>query len=285
RAAMLDAGLGPRDIDGIFAHWDDRANALLVAEYLNIQPKYIDNTVAGGGSPMMHIIHAMAAIEAGLCETALIAYGSTQRLDRSRSRGGIINERQTFPGQFVVPYGMLSPIGWNAMRANLYMARTGAGPEDLAAVAINARKWAALNPDAVLRSPLTLEDYNESPMIADPLRKADICLVTDGSGAMILTRLNRAKTLARTPVVIRGFSDDYLQHMTPFRMNDWLEDGVLTASAEQSLTMASITRSEVSMLQIYDAFTISVLIGLESMGFCEPGQAGNFLRSGAAAPG
>lgn len=282
---MLDAGILPSDIDGIFAHWDDRANALLVAEYLNIQPKYIDNTVAGGGSPLMHITHAMAAIDAGLCNTALIAYGSTQRLDRSRNKGGLINERQTFPGQFVVPYGMLAPIGWNAMRANLYMARTGAGVEDLAAVAINARKWAALHPDARLRDPLTLDDYLASPMIADPLRKADICLVNDGSGALILSRLDRARTLARPPVVIRGFSDRYLQHMTPFRMNDWVEDGVIAAAAEQSLAMSGISRDELSMVQIYDAFTISVLTGLESMGLCGVGEAGDFLRSGAGAPG
>ena len=90
RLAMLEAGLGPADIDGVFAHWDDRANALLVAEYLDIHPRYVDNTVVGGQSNITHLVHAMAAIDAGLCEVALVAYGSTQHLDKSRARGGEI---------------------------------------------------------------------------------------------------------------------------------------------------------------------------------------------------
>lgn len=285
RSALLEAELVPRNIDAIFAHWDDRATALLVAEYLGIQPSYIDSTLTGGGSPLMHIIHAMAAIDAGLCKCALITYGSTQRLDRSRKRGGLFTDPRSPVGQFVLPYGILNPIGWNAMRASLYMHHTGATPEDLASVAMNARAWAMLNPDAKVRSPLTLDEYFASPMISDPLRKADICLVTDGAGAMIVTSLEVARTLPKTPVVIDGFCDQYLQHVTPFRLNDWLDDGVLSSSTERTLGMAGLSREDVSMIQIYDAFTIGVLTALESMGFCETGEAGEFLRSGMVAPG
>ena len=285
RAALLDAQLLPRDVDAIFAHWDDRASALLVAEYLDIQPSYIDSTLTGGGSPLMHIIHAMAAIEAGLCQCALITYGSTQRLDRSRKRGGLFTDPRTPVGQFVLPYGILSPIGWNAMRANLYMHRTGATAEDLAAVAMNARAWARLNPDAKLRDPLTLDAYFASPMISDPLRKADICLVTDSAGALIVMSLDVARSHPGKPVIIEGFCDNYLQHATPFRLDDWLDDGVLAASTERTLRMAGLSREDISMIQIYDAFTIGVLTALESMGFCPPGEAGAFIRSGITAPG
>lgn len=285
RDAIREAGLKPSDIDGVFAHWDDRANALLVSEYLDIRPSYVDNTVTGGGSPITHLIHAMAAIEAGLCNVALLAYGSTQRLDRSRKRGGVVSEPRSPSGQFVLPYGMLNPIGYYAMLAQLYLDRYGATPEDLGAVAINARRWAQLNPKAELRTPLAMEEYLASPFIADPLRKADICLVSDGAGAMIVTRAERARDLARQPVLVRGFGDAYLHHMAPFQTRDWLDESPVAACAEKALSMAQIGRQEVSLIQIYDAFTINVLVALEAMGFCSPGEAGAFMRTGSPGPG
>ncbi|MEB2626000.1 thiolase C-terminal domain-containing protein [Pseudomonas sp. YuFO8] len=285
RAALLEAGLTLADVDGVFAHWDDRANALLVSEYLGITPRYVDSTVVGGGSPLTHLIHAMAAIDAGLCSVALVTYGSTQRLDHSRQRGGVVTDPRSPSGQFVAPYGVLSPISWYAMLAQQYLHRYQASPEDLGEVAINARRWAHLNPQATLRQPLTMEEYLASPLISDPLRKADICLVNDGAGALILTKAEYARTLARPPVFIRGFADTYRGHVTPINTFDWLDDGVTSACVERALCMSGIARSELSMVQIYDAFTINVLVGLESMGVCEPGQAGALLRSGIAAPG
>jgi len=117
------------------------------------------------------------------------------------------------------------------------------------------------------------------------LRKADICLVSDGAGALILTKADRARTLAKTPVFIRGFADTYLHHVTPLGSTDWLDPGVIGGCAERALQMSGIERNNLSMVQIYDAFTINVLLALEAMGFCAPGQAGAFLRSGSAAPG
>lgn len=285
RDALLDAGLGLADVDGVFAHWDDRANALLVSEYLGITPKYVDNTVVGGGSPLTHLIHAMAAIDAGLCSVALVTYGSTQRLDQSRSRGGLITDPRSPAGQFVLPYGMLNPIGWYAMLAQRYLHCYQASVDDLGEAAINARRWAQLNPQATLRKPLSMDEYLASPLLCDPLRKADICLVSDASGAMVLTSAERARNLAQPPVVIRGFGDTYLHHMTPVGPADWLENGAIADCTERALDMSGIARDELSMLQIYDAFTINVLVALEAMGFCKPGEAGAYLRSGSAAPG
>ncbi|MEV0087317.1 thiolase [Saccharopolyspora sp. NPDC050642] len=285
RLAMLDAGLGLADVDGVFAHWDDRANALLVAEYLDIHPRYVDNTVVGGQSNITHLVHAMAAIEAGLCEVALVTYGSTQRLDRSRARGGVVQDPRSPMGQFATPYGMLNPVGYYAMLAQLYLSRFGCAPEDLGEVALAARRWAQLNPNVARQAPLTMDDYLASPMIADPLRKLDICQINDGAGAMILTSTDRARDLARKPVSIRGFGDTYRHHMTPLGNEDWLDNGALRMVADEALAMAQLDRQDIDMVQIYDAFTINVLVALEALGFCEPGGAGAFVGGGRIAPG
>ncbi|WP_067837854.1 thiolase C-terminal domain-containing protein [Nocardia lijiangensis] len=285
RLALLEAGLGLADIDGVFAHWDDRANALLVAEYLGIHPRYVDSTVVGGQSNITHLVHAMAAIEAGLCEVALVTYGSTQRLDKSRARSGVVQDPRSPVGQFAAPYGMLNPVGYYAMLAQLYSSRYGGAPEDLGQVALAARRWAQLNPNAARQDPLTMADYLASPRIADPLRKLDICQINDGAGAMILTSADRARDLAQKPVSIRGFGDTYRHHLTPLGNEDWLDNGALRTIADDALSMAQLDRQDLDMVQIYDAFTINVLVALEALGFCEPGGAGAFVGGGRIAPG
>jgi acetyl-CoA acetyltransferase len=285
RDAILEAGLSLTDIDGVFAHWDDRANALLVAEYLGIHPRYVDSTVVGGQSSITHLVHAMAAIETGLCDVALVTYGSTQRLDRSRARTGLVQDPRAPMSQFTVPYGMLNPVGYYAMLAQLYLHRYSGAPEHLGEVALAARRWAQLNPNAAVQTPLTMQDYLASPLIADPLRKLDICQISDGAGAMILTSVDRARDLARRPVSIRGFGDTYRHHLTPLAAEDWLENGALRTLADKALAMAQIDRRDIDMVQIYDAFTINVLVGLEALGFCEPGGAGAFAGGGRIAPG
>lgn len=285
RQAILDAGLKSSDIDGVFAHWDDRAAGLLVTEYMGLSPSYVDSTVVGGQSNLTHVVHAMAAMEAGLCNVALIAYGSTQRLDRSRSRGGAAQDARMPSGQFVLPYGMLSPIGFYAMQARLHMHRYGTRAEDLGEVALAARRWAQLNPNAVARSPLSMEDYLAAPMIADPLRKFDICQVTDSAGAIVLVRAERARDLPRPAVLVQGFAEKYIQHATPFGTDDWIDNGVLAEMGRLAMERADLRHSDIDLVQIYDAFTINVLIGLEALGFCERGESGAFVQGGRIAPG
>lgn len=285
RDAVLEAGLTLKDIDGVFAHWDDRAAAMLVSEYLGIQPRCIDTTVTGGQSNLTHLIHAIAAIETGLCSVALVTWGSTQRLDRSRQRGGVAQDARSPMGQFVTPYGMLSPMGWYAMLARLYRERHGVPPEAFGEVALAARRWAQLNPNASERAPLTMAEYLASPLVADPLRKLDICLVCDAAGAMVLTSTERARGLRQRPVRIDGFAQTHRHHMVPFAPGDWLDPAPVRTLADQALAMARIARSDVDLVQIYDAFTINVLLGLEWLGFCEAGGAAEFVRGGRIAPG
>jgi len=282
--ALRDAGLSLQDVDGVFAHVDDRFAGLQLAEYLGIRPRYVDSTSVGGMSNVMHIRHAMAAIEAGMCEVALVAYGSTQLSDGTRKVGGTPEDMRMPRGQFITPYGQLSPIGYYAMVAQLHMHRYGTTPRDLAEVAVAARKWAQLNPNAYRREETSIEEVMASRMIADPLRQRDCCLVTDAGGAFIVTTAARARSLKRPPVYVMGIAESFSHHYTPFGTADWLDTNV-AQTAEQALQMAGVTRQDIDVVQIYDHFTIGVIQSLEELGFCKRGEGGAFVAGGRLAPG
>lgn len=286
RQAILDAGLKPGDVDAVFAQWDELGPAMAVSEYLGIKPRYLDSTGVGGQSNLTHIAHAIAAMEAGLCEVALITYGSTQRLNRSRVAGGYMaRDTQSAAGQFIGPYGMLSPIGFIAMLTRLYMHRYGAVSEDLAQVVMTSRQWSALNPAAVRQEPLTLDEYMSAPMLADPLRKFDICQVTDSAGAIVLTHTDRARDLRRKPVTILGHAEQYSHYATPFGNHDWIEESPNVGLPALALERAGMRLDEIDMLQAYDAFTVNVLLSLEDCGLCARGEAPEFIRDGRIGPG
>lgn len=284
RGAVLDAGLTMADIDGVFAHVDDRFACLQVSEYLGIRPRHVGSTSVGGMSNMCQIIHAMLAIDAGLCTAALVTYGSTQLSDASRTLGGPQEDPRSPRGQFVAPYGQFTPLGYYAMAARRHMHQYGTRPEQLAEVAVAARKWAQLNPKAYRREPLTIADCLSSHYVAEPLRQRDCCLVTDGGGALVVTSLARARDLARTPVTIRGFSNGFSHHFTPFDLPDWLDIGI-DRGTEEALAMAQVSRADLDFVQIYDHFTIGVIQTLEEMGFCARGEGAEFVSRGRIAPG
>lgn len=232
----------------------------------------------------MHVRHAMAAIQAGMCEVALVAYGSTQLSDGSRKVGGAPEDMRMPRGQFITPYGQLSPIGYYAMVAQLHMQRYGTTHRDLAEVAVAARKWAQLNPHAYRREDTSIDEVMASRLIADPLRQRDCCLVTDAGGAFILTTAERARSLRRPPVHVLGIAESFSHHYTPFNTSDWLDTNV-AATADAALAMAGVTRQDIDVVQIYDHFTIGVIQSLEELGFCERGEGGAFVAGGRLAPG
>lgn len=285
RLALADAGLALRDVDAVFAHTDDRFSSLQVSEFLGIQPRYVDSTNVGGMSNLLHIRRAMAAIAAGMCEVALITYGSTQLSDGSRKGGAVAADAPHTPrGQFILPYGHLSPIGYYAMVAQLHMHRYGTTPKDLAEVAVAARRWAQLNPKAYRREPTSLEEVMASPVVAEPLRQRDCCLVTDGGGALVVVSAARARDLRSKPVYVLGAAETHAHHYTPFNTDDWLDTGV-AATADEALRMAGVTRGDIDVVQIYDHFTIGVIQSLEELGFCPRGEGGAFVADGALGPG
>lgn len=278
RRALDDCGLALHEVDAVFSSAAQvRQGPMALAEYLRIKPKYFDGTQIGGSSFMAHVAHAQAALEAGLCEVALIAYGSTQR---SVSRAAA-TPREYNP--YETPYRPLLPISAYALAASRHMYQYGTTREHMAEVAVAARKWALLNPMAWEKEPLTIEQALAARMVSYPFTVRDCCLVLDGGGAMILTSAARARSLKKTPVYVLG-TGEALSHTTISNMPD-LTVSAAAESGPKAFKMAGLKPSDVNMLSLYDAFTITPILFLEDLGFCPKGEGGRFVSAGRIAPG
>lgn len=276
--ALDDAGLELADVDALFsAATQSRFAPMALAEYLRIKPRYFDGTQIGGSSFMTHVSHAQAAIEHGLCEVALIAYGSTQR---SVSRAAASPREYNY---YETPYRPILPISAYAMAAARHMHQYGTTRENLAEVAVSARKWALKNPKAWEKEPLTIDDVLNARMVSYPFTVRDCCLVVDGGGAIVLTSAKRAKTLKKKPVYVLGVGEA-LSHATISSMPD-LTVSAASESGPQAFKMAKLKPADVDMLSLYDAFTITPILFLEDLGFCPKGEGGRFVSEGAIAPG
>ncbi len=282
RAALEDAGLGFGDVDALFCagNWSWAPN-LMLAEYVGIRPKYTDSTNIGGSSFEAHMGHAMAGIKAGLFEVALITYGSTQRSDRSRNRGGYTFK---LTEQYEPPFGLPMPVGAYALAATRHMYEYGTTSEQLAEVAVATRKWAAMNEKAMLREPITIEDVLNSRWVAEPLHLLDCCLVTDGGGAVVVTTAERARNARKTPVWVLGHGEAHT-HNAIANMPDLATHQAAVASGRDAFAMAGLTPAEIDVAEIYDSFTITVIMTLEALGFCGRGEGGAFVSGQRTAPG
>lgn len=271
--ALADAGIPLSDVDGLFAAGTQMMmGSLSLGEYLGVNARYSDGSNTGGSSFEAHLHHAQAAIEAGLCEVALIAYGSTQR--SLLKSGGVIP--QEAPNPYEEPYQPMMPISAYALAASRHMYEFGTTREDLARVAVAAREWAVKNPVAWSRSPLTLEDALNAPMISDPLSVKDCCLLTDGGGAVVVTSADRARDLRKPPVFVLG-SGEAQSHLHISSMPDFTTTSAVQ-SGERAFRAAGLRVEDVDVVEVYDAFTINTLLFLEDLGFCRKGEAGAFVR-------
>lgn len=282
QAAIDDAGIPASEIDGLFCTGLPRYAALMAAEYHAIQPRYFDSTEAGGASFGLFVGHAHAAIAAGLCTTALIVYGSDQRSARRRRLGGQIPD-QLPQAQFEAPYRPLLPISAYALAAARHIHEYGTTPEQLAEVAVSARRWSARNPAAFRRDLLSVADVLTSPMVSSPIHRDEICLVTDGAGAIIVTSSERAAALRADPVIVLGHGSA-TTHYTISQMPDLTRTGA-AASGARAFAMAGLSPSDIDVAQVYDSFTITVLLNLEDLGFCAKGEGGAFVSGGRIGPG
>ena len=276
--ALDDCGLALEDIDGVFAaSGQSRAPVMALCEYLRITPRYQDSSNSGGAVFESHVMHAQAAIEAGMCEVAVIAYGSTQR----SAAGKLISSRGFDP--FVSPYNPRLPASAYALAASRHMYEFGTTREQMAAVAVAARQWALMNPKAWEKTPLSIEDVLGSRMVSTPLTVRDCCLVTDGGGAVIMTSAQRARSLERTPVYVLGVGDA-ISHNEIHSMRD-LTKTTAIESGRAAFRMAGLTPADIDVLELYDAFTINTILFLEDLGFCAKGEGGALATSGRIAPG
>lgn len=277
--ALDQAGLRLRDVDGLFVLTiGDNLNTLSFAEYLGIRPRFADNCRTGGSSFQIHAVIAGLALMSGQCDTALIAYGSNQR-----SSAGKLLQSANPMSPWQEPYRPRIPVSSYAMAAARHMHEFGTTKEHLGQVAIAARQWAQLNPDAFMRDELTIEDYMQARMICDPLGKYDCCLVTDGAAAVVMTRADCARDLAVNPVYLLGGAAE-VTHREIASMPDLTVTGVAEA-ARRAYSQAKIKPSDVDVVELYDAFTINTLLFLEDMGFCPKGEGGRFIEGGRIAPG
>ena len=282
RGALQDAGLGIDDVDGLFSTSmaGGGMGIVNVAEYLDLKPSYMDGTNIGGSSFVAHVAHAGAAIAAGLCEVALIVYGSTSASDARAIGTGMGMGRDPHTA-FTSPYGQ-TLVGSYAMSARRHMHEYGTRPEQLAEIAVAMRYHASLNPHAKMQKPIGVEDVLGSRLIADPLHLLDCCIISDGGGALVVTSLERARDLQKPPIRVLG-SGEALWHQETGSPN--LLEIAARESGERALGMAGLQHGDIDLCTIYDSFTITVLLTLENLGFCKPGEGGDFVSGGRIALG
>lgn len=282
--AVKDAGLTMADIDGIATASSSATMwAMPVVEYLGIKPKFIDSTMLGGSSFLAHLLPAILALESGQCNAVLVCYGSTQRTAKFGRREGVKARALLDPQPYEQPYEPISPITSYALADQRHMHEYGTTRRQLAEVAVAARKWAQLNPEAYMRDPLEIEEVLAARMISDPLSVRDCCLVTDGAGAYVLVRSDRAKDMPHKPVHVLGSATAVWN-----RQISSMHDLTVTAAAEsgpRAMQMAGVTHKDIDVVELYDAFTINTLLFLEDLGFCKKGEGGSFVENGGIAPG
>jgi acetyl-CoA acetyltransferase len=283
--ALADAGLGYDDVDGFATAGFFPMYALGVAEYLGLHPTYLDETNIGGASFEVLVEHAATAVEAGLAEVVLVSYGSIQlsQMGRRLGTGGAGGNFPVGPAAFDAMWGN-TLVGNYALAARRHMHEFGTTPEQLAAVAVTTREHAVHNPMAQQRTPITVEDVVTSRLVADPLHKLDCCLVTDGGAACVVTTAERAADLDRAPVWILGGAHATTHNLNISSMPD-LTVGPAAQCGPLAFARAGVAPADVDVAQLYDSFTITVLLTVEDLGFCAKGEGGAFVEDGGLAVG
>lgn len=284
RGAAEDAGVALSEIDGIATTGIAQYPAAQVGEYLGLQPTWTSSSFSGGASWVTYLSEAVAAITTKRASAVLIAYGSNQRSARSRSLAPQA-DLSTHQGRFEAPHRPLYPVSLYAMAATRYLSEYGVTMAEVAEVAVAARAWALLNPRAFRyeAGPLSVDDVLASPLVSSPLRSLDCCLITDGGGAVIVTELARARSARHRPVVVLGHGD-VTTSATMAGVPDLLRTGAV-ASGQQAFERAGLRPADVDVAEIYDSFTITVLLSLEALGFCGFGEAPSFVAERGTRPG
>ena len=280
--ALEDAGLTKNDVEGLFtASSSIRNSGMNLADYLNMYPKYVDNTTVGGGSFEFHLSHALTAIAAGRINCAVITYSSLARSGGvSVGTGGVGRyghpRLDPSPDSFEEIYG-LTTVGLYAMIAQRHMHLYGTTPEQLAEVSVAVRKHASMNPEALFRTPITVGDVVNARMISSPLHLLDCCVITDGGGAVVVASPEVARNCRQRPVWVLGTGEAIAHQGAGQRDLMYI---AAHQSAPRAFEMAGVTHDDIDMAMVYDSFTITVVETLEDLGFCKKGEGGEFVSGG-----
>jgi acetyl-CoA acetyltransferase len=284
-AAMADAGIDKSQVDGLVT-CNAMAQPMLyhaeaIAEYLQIFPRYCISVGAGGGTTFSILHHAASAIATGMADVILISMADSMRSGLTREQAMLVQSSTGHP-QFEQPYGPTVPA-YYALIAQAHMAQYGTTESQFAEIAVAARAWAARNPAAQMREPITVEDVLASRMIADPLHLLDCSLVSDGGSAIIMTSAERARDFPHDPVYLLGAGEGH-SHEHISQAHD-LTTSAARESGARAYAMAGASPDDMDLAQLYDCFTPTVLLELEDLGFCDKGEGGAFAESGALRPG
>ena len=278
RAAIAEAGLSPADIDGLASTSLGTMAPVDVAEYLGLRPRWVDSTTVGGASWEVMAAHAADAIALGRADVVLLTYGSTARSDlRNGLRTASLDWGSRGPQQWEAPYGH-TIISKYAMAARRHMHEYGTTIEQLAEIAVSARANAALNPEAALRDPITIDDVLSGKMIADPFTKLQCCIRSDGGAAVVLVAEDRVADLATEPVWILG-AGEAVSHVSMSQWDD-MTTGPAAVSGRLAFERAGVVPADIDVCEIYDAFTSMLLLTLEDLEFCGRGEGGAFVEDG-----
>jgi acetyl-CoA acetyltransferase len=276
--AARDAGLRVADIDGVFTA--GQHSPATIAEAIGVRARYVDGTTVGGCSFIIMVGHALLALHHGLCDVAVISHGES-----GRSGVGVSPRRDTaVPGQFEAPYGFGGAPTYFGLITTRHMHEFGTTLEQWAQVAVSTRKWAALNPKAKNREPLTVQDVLGSRPVVWPFNILNICLVTDAGGAVILTRPDRARDCAKKPVYVRGAGEG-AEHVSLTQMRDLTFSEATRLSGEKAFAMAGVRPTDFDHIMLYDAFTSGPPLMLEALGIAKRGEGVRFFEEGRSTPG
>ncbi|GGA74700.1 acetyl-CoA acetyltransferase [Nitratireductor aestuarii] len=276
--ALADAGLSLLDVDGFFCGNDmPGIGAFAIVDYLNLKLRHIDVTDTGGSSYMIHVAHAVEAIQAGKCSVALITLGGRPRAEGANTGTMVRPYHHAQPEiPFELPYGNMI-VGSYAMCAKRHMYEFGTTSEQLAWVKVAASHHAQHNERALLRDVVTVEEVVNSPLVADPLHRLDCCVITDGGGALIVTSPEVAARLNRPKVGVIGMGET-IKGQNGGKVD--LSFSAVAKAARTAFEEAAIDRQDIKYVSLYDSFTITVLMQIEDLGFCEKGQGGRFVADG-----
>jgi acetyl-CoA acetyltransferase len=286
--AIADAGLEPSDVDGMTTFTLDTSDEVEVARNVGCGDLTFYSRIPYGGGAAVGIVHQAAMAVATGAANTVVGYRALNGRSGQRYSQGVAGDIVTtdlIHWGYYMPFGLLTPTSWVAMFTQRYMHQTGCKSTDLAQVALATRKHAVENPKAFFHQrPMSLEDHQTARMIADPLRLYDCCQETDGGCAFVVTTPERARDLAQPGAVIRGIAQgvgDDQEQMTSFYRPDITRLPEMELVARQMWEMSGLGPRDVDAAIIYDAFSSIVLFQLESFGFCEPGEAKDFVKDGA----